>query len=110
MVMPHHHICHQASVTMQLSRVSWNVSFKKGLFHCSLFCSCSLIHALTFCYPSVVEGYLRTDDRMRLAKERREERERSLGKKCLFLLVANKVNLCPEGLRKAFGLFPFQEL
>ncbi|XP_011609893.2 MAP7 domain-containing protein 2a isoform X1 [Takifugu rubripes] len=26
----------------------------------------------------IVEGYLRTDDRMRLAKERREERERSL--------------------------------
>ncbi|XP_018590177.2 MAP7 domain-containing protein 2-like isoform X2 [Scleropages formosus] len=28
--------------------------------------------------PADVEGYLRTDDRMRLAKERREERERSL--------------------------------
>lgn len=47
-----------------------------------LFCFCSFIHALTFCFPLVVEGYLRTDDRMRLAKERREERERSLGKKC----------------------------
>lgn len=55
---------------------------KKSLFHFSLFCFCAFIHALTFCYPVVVEGYLRTDDRMRLAKERREERERSLGKKC----------------------------
>ncbi len=27
-----------------------------------------------------MEGYLKTDDRMRLAKERREERERSFGK------------------------------
>lgn len=27
-----------------------------------------------------MEGYLKTDDRMRLAKERREEREKSLGK------------------------------
>lgn len=30
----------------------------------------------------VVDGYMKTDDRMRLAKERREERERSLGKCC----------------------------
>lgn len=36
-------------------------------------------------YLSDVEGFLKTDDRMRLAKERREERERSLGKKCLRL-------------------------
>ncbi|TNN41119.1 MAP7 domain-containing protein 2 [Liparis tanakae] len=27
---------------------------------------------------TIVEGYMKTDDRMRLAKERREERERSL--------------------------------
>lgn len=31
---------------------------------------------------SDVEGYMKTDDRMRLAKERREERERSLGMCC----------------------------
>lgn len=49
---------------------------------------------------------MRTDDRMRLAKERREERERSLGKNSsLFLLVANKVDLYPEGLSKAYFLF-----
>lgn len=33
-----------------------------------------------FCL-SVVDGYMKTDDRMRLAKERREEKERSLGKR-----------------------------
>lgn len=50
-----------------------------------------------------MEGYLRTDDRMRLAKERREERERSLGKESsLFRLVENKVDLYPD-LRKTLG-------
>lgn len=53
-----------------------------------------------FNYPSVVEGYLRTDDRMRLAKERREERERSLGKKHIFSYSCKL---------KAFGLFPLQD-
>lgn len=33
-----------------------------------------------FIHLPVVEGYMKTDDRMRLAKERREERERSLGR------------------------------
>lgn len=33
-----------------------------------------------FIHLSDVEGYMKTDDRMRLAKERREERERSLGR------------------------------
>lgn len=33
---------------------------------------------------SVAEGYMKTDDRMRLAKERREEREKSLGGWCPF--------------------------
>lgn len=45
-------------------------------------------------YLSDVEGFLKTDDRMRLAKERREERERSLGKKCLrlFFIVEKSSN------------------
>lgn len=43
-----------------------------------------LIYPCCDIFNSVVEGYLRTDDRMRLAKERREERERSLGKKHIF--------------------------
>lgn len=46
-----------------------------------------------FCFVSTdpspdrsgVEGYMKTDDRMRLAKERREERERSLGRKRLWV-------------------------
>lgn len=46
-------------------------------------------------YLSDVEGFLKTDDRMRLAKERREERERSLGKKCLrlFFLLLERVQI-----------------
>lgn len=37
-----------------------------------------------------LEGYLKTDDRMRLAKERREEREKSLGKcVCLCLCMCD---------------------
>ncbi len=43
-----------------------------------LLCSCFSV----FLSLKDMEGYLKTDDRMRLAKERREERERSLGK-CL---------------------------
>lgn len=40
-----------------------------------------------------LEGYLKTDDRMRLAKERREEREKSLGKcSCFCMCGCNKIS------------------
>lgn len=56
-------------------------------------------------HPPVVDGYLRTDDRMRLAKERREERERSLGKKYQHFPLSCK----HSENRMAYGLFPLQE-
>lgn len=44
-----------------------------------------------------MEGFLKTDDRMRLAKERREERERSLGKNSpgFFLLLSESIKMRP---------------
>lgn len=39
------------------------------------------------------EGYMKTDDRMRLAKERREERERSLGRLMSCFYFCSKLSL-----------------
>lgn len=79
---PSHLSSNTSNHAAKQSKLEYFFPKKKSLFHFSLFCFRAFIHAFTFCYPVVVEGYLRTDDRMRLAKERREERERSLGKKC----------------------------
>lgn len=79
-----------SATTMQVNKVSPDVCF------CWMaFCAYSFNFAAVpppFCpfflfsdvpiHLSVVDGYMKTDDRMRLAKERREERERSLGRWC----------------------------
>uniref|UniRef100_A0A8C2ZVZ1 Uncharacterized protein n=1 Tax=Cyclopterus lumpus TaxID=8103 RepID=A0A8C2ZVZ1_CYCLU len=62
---------------MQVNKVSLYVCFYKIPF-LSLFPMFFFLFSNIIIYLSVVEGYMKTDDRMRLAKERREERERSL--------------------------------
>ena len=56
---------------------------KSHCFLCPLILSASPVSVILFCdvfvLLSAMEGYMKTDDRMRLAKERREEKERSLG-------------------------------
>lgn len=44
---------------------------------------------------------MKTDDRMRLAKERREERERSLGKRCSVVVKKKRQILLTVKLQRA---------
>lgn len=82
-----------SNISNQAAKQSKRVSFQKM----SYFPLWSILFLLIypccdmFNHPSVVEGYLRTDDRMRLAKERREERERSLGKKRIFSYSCSRI-------------------
>lgn len=72
-----------------------------------LHCSNSLSHPFSdiFIHASVVEGYMKTDDRMRLAKERREEREKSLGKKCPAFFLPLGTNREGESLKSLYFIF-----
>lgn len=84
---PLHTLPPTSVTTMQVNRVSLNVCFFLIGF-CSLLYFWLHCHCLFFSFSDMfihlsdVEGYMKTDDRMRLAKERREERERSLGRWC----------------------------
>lgn len=98
------HINGHASPSHLAANTSNNHAGKQSKSQCLLLFNWLLLSALfwlhchclffsfsdMFILISDVEGYMKTDDRMRLAKERREERERSLGRWCPWVFFPTK--------------------